>query len=111
MRRRAACLALLLVLVGQGCTFSSAVAYGPAGPPREPARVRVLAASDPGRPYDVVGLVVSQQDTSDPQELMAELRRLAAGMGADAVVECRLTLGFGVWNIGHHVTGTAVRYR
>ena len=111
MRLGAVCLALLAVLVGQGCTFSSAVAYAPPGPPREPAHVRVLAASDPGRPYEIVGLVVSQQDTSDPRELVLEVRRLAAAMGADAVVDLRLTLGFGVWNIGHHVTGTAVRYR
>ena len=111
MRVRATCLALLAVLFGQGCTFSSAAAYGPAGPPREPTQVRVLAASDPGRPYEIVGLVVSQLDTSDPREQMLEVRRLAAAMGADAVVDLRLTLGFGVWNIGHHVTGTAVRYR
>ncbi len=77
----------------------------------EPTQVRVFSASDPGRPFDVVGLVVSQQDTSDPRELMLEVRRLAAAMGADAVVDLRLTLGFGVWNVGHHVTGTAVRYR
>jgi hypothetical protein len=111
MRVRAAGLVLLAVLAGQGCTFSSAVAYGPAGAPRAPAQVRVLAGNDPGRPFEVVGLVVSQRDTSDPQELMGEMRRLAAAMGADAVIDLRLTLGFGVWNIGHHVAGTAVRYR
>jgi hypothetical protein len=111
MRVGALCLALVAVLVAPACTFSSAVAYGPAGAPREPTQVRVLASSDPGRPYEVVGLVVSQQDTSDPRELMMEVRRLAAAMGADAVVDLRLTLGFGIWNIGHHVTGTAVRYR
>jgi len=110
MRVGALCVVLLAVLL-PACTFSSAVAYGPPGPPRSPAHVRVLASSDPGRPYEVVGLVVSQQDTSDPRELMLEVRRLAAAMGADAVVDLRLTLGFGVWNIGHHVTGTAVRYR
>ena len=110
MRIGAVCL-VLLALCTQACTFSSAAAYGPAGPPRDPAQVRVLAAADPGRPYDVVGILVSQQDTSDPRELLAEVRRLAAAMGADAVVDLRLSLGFGIWNIGHHVTGTAVRYR
>ena len=110
MRIGVAGLALLAVCT-QACTFSSAVAYGPAGPPREPTQVRVLAASEPGRPYEVVGLVVSQQDTSDPREQLMEIRRLAAAMGADAVVDLRLALGFGVWSIGHHLTGTAVRYR
>ncbi len=101
----------LLGVCSSACTFSSAAAYGPAGAPRDPAHVRVLSASDPGRPYEVVGLVVSQLDTGDPRELMAEVRRLAAAMGADAVVDLRLSLGFGVFSIGHHVSGTAVRYR
>jgi hypothetical protein len=111
MRVAVVSLALLALCSSSACTFSSAVAYGPPAPPRAPQQVRVLAASDPGRPFEVVGLVVSQQDTSDPRELMMELRRLAAAMGADAVVDLRLSLGFGVWNVGHHVTGTAVRYR
>jgi hypothetical protein len=111
MRLGVVCLALLAVLAAGGCTFSSAVAYAPPGPPREPTQVRVLAGSDPGRPHEIVGLVASQLDSSDPRELLLEVRRLAAAMGADAVVDLRLTLGFGVWNVGHHVSGTAVRYR
>jgi hypothetical protein len=105
-------LALSLVLASvAACTFTSAVSFGPAGPPRDPARVPVLAATHLARPHDVVGQVVAQKDGDDPREAADELRRLAAAMGADAVIGVTLEMGFGVWNIGQHLFGTAVRYR
>jgi len=105
-------LALCLALAGvSACTFSSAVGYGPAAPARDPARVPVIAGTRLERPYDVVGHVVTQKDGTDPREAADELRRLAAALGADAVIGVTLELGFGVWNVGQHLFGTAVRYR
>jgi hypothetical protein len=108
MRVLALCLALGL---GAGCTFTSAVAFGPPAGARDPGQVPVYAADRLERPYEVLGLVVSQIDSGDPGELLFELRRLGAAMGADAVIGAQLELGFGVWNVGRHVSGTAVRYR
>ncbi|HEY3353338.1 MAG TPA: hypothetical protein VGQ83_08830 [Polyangia bacterium] len=106
-------LVMLLVVLAlvPACTFSSAVAFGPGAGGRAPGQVLVLSADRLDRPYEVVGLVVTQIDTSDQREQLFELRRLAAAMGADAVIGTQLELGFGVWNVGRHLSGTAVRYR
>jgi hypothetical protein len=104
--------ALLASLGLSACSFSSAVAIAPPGPPRDPGRVLVLAAEQVTRPTEVVGMVVAQDDGSDPRAALEELRRLAAGMGADAVVGVRLELGQGLMaGAAVHLSGTAVRYR
>jgi hypothetical protein len=103
--------ALTAALAAPGCAFSSAVAFGPVGAARDPSQIPVFAADHLDRPYDVVGLVVTQIDASDPHELLHELRHLAAALGADAVIGMQLELGMGIWNVGRHLSGTAVRYR
>jgi hypothetical protein len=104
-------LALLLGVFLGGCSYSRAGKLVDSTGKSDPARIVVLAADDPGRPFFVVGVVSAQVDGEDPEGLHDELREAAAELGADALVGVEIHWAEGAWNAGLRASGVAVRYQ
>ena len=104
-------LALLVAGCLWGCSFSRSARLSPATGRSDPARIVVLAAQDPGRPYTVVGIVSAQVDGEDPEGLREELCVAAAELGADALLGLEVYWGEGSWNAGLRGSATAVKFQ
>ena len=94
-----------------GCSYARAGKLTEASGRSDPARIAVLAADDPGRPFFVVGVVSAQVDGADPEGLRDELKEAAAELGADALVSVEIHWGEGSWSAGLRASGVAVRYQ
>jgi hypothetical protein len=53
---------------------------------RAPEQVELFMAGKPNRPFVEVGMIESQQESHDAQELVAKMRRFAGERGCDALV-------------------------
>jgi len=75
-----------------------------------PEKVKIYSALDPGRPYEVLGLVVYSKDAgTDSSGVLEGLREQACELGADAVVDADMRVAMGYWESGLTVTGVAVK--
>jgi hypothetical protein len=86
--------ALALGLPGvAGCGYGAAIVTddGRVFPPTRPQEVRLVPGRDPGFPFVPIGPVATFAPFGEASDCMRELSALAAGLGADAVVEVRLT--------------------
>ena len=72
------------------------------------ATVNVYAGREIGRKYQVVGTVLAAADGESGERALAELRKEAAALGADAVVDLRLEIERGFWAAAVKATGLAV---
>jgi hypothetical protein len=104
-------LAPLLVALVCSCSYSRAAKLAAVTGRSDPARIAVLAADDPGRPFFVVGVVSAQVDGEDPEGLRDELMEAAAALGADALVGVEIHWGEGSWTAGLRASGVGVRYQ
>jgi hypothetical protein len=104
-------LAILLGAGLSGCSYSRAGKLADTSGRSDPARIAVLAADDPGRPFFVLGVVSAQVDGEDPEGLRDELQEAAAELGADALVAVEIHWGEGSWSAGLRASGVAVRYQ
>jgi hypothetical protein len=75
--------------------------------PRDPASVNVYAGREIGRKYQVVGAVTAAGDGEDGARALTELRKEAALLGADCVVDLRLEIERGFWSAAVKATGLA----
>ncbi len=74
--------------------------------------VKVFAQKDIGQAYDIVGVVVANSDAGEnARTSVKDLRKQAAKLGADAIVDLRLSYSYGYWNIAIESTGLAVIYK
>jgi hypothetical protein len=83
---------LALLLGGAGCSYGAAIVTddGRAFPPTPPQAVRLHPGRDPGFPVAVIG-PVAVFTFGEAADAMRELAAQAASLGADAVVEVRLS--------------------
>ena len=93
------------VVTGDGSWFSSPSASGG----RDASSVLVLQGTHLDRPAEVVGVVDAHLKVGDQDAALAELRRRAAQMGADAVVGVEFHHGEGAGE-PIHLSGLAVRF-
>jgi len=82
----------------------------PAAGDGDASRVLVLETTHLDRPAEVVGVVDVHEKMASTGEALAELRRKAARLGADAVVGVEFHHGEGEGE-PTHLSGLAVRYR
>jgi len=109
---RFAALALgAMLAAGCGGYTQAGLRLGPPVPPTPAAQVQIFAEGDPGRPVEVLAVVLGTGDITDgPQaaaEAMRNVREAAAQFGADAVVG----LSAEIHQSQFTVTGVAVRFR
>lgn len=107
---------VLVVAMACGCATSTRIRTDDnpslALAPVPPAVVSIHSGEDIGRPYDILGLVVACMDGfADPGKLYELVRREAATLGADAVVDTRMDVAIGSWTLGARLSGVAVRVR
>ncbi|MBI5481130.1 MAG: hypothetical protein HY906_19895 [Deltaproteobacteria bacterium] len=83
---------LALQLVAAGCSYGAAIVTddGRPFPPTQPQELRLHPGRDPGFPFVFIGPVAVFTFGEAP-DAMRELAALAEGMGADAVIEVRLS--------------------
>jgi len=73
--------------------------------------VKVYSTADIGEEYKVLGQVVASADAGkDSEKAVALLKKQAANLGADAIIDLRLEIDTGYWQNAIKATGTAVKY-
>jgi len=73
--------------------------------------IKVYSVSDIGQEYQVIGQVVASADAgSNSEKAVNHLKKIAAKLGADAVVDLRLEISQGYWQNAIKATGTAVKF-
>ena len=74
--------------------------------------VKVYSVSDIGKEYIVIGQVVASADAgSNSEKTVSYLKKEAAKLGADAVVDLRLEIDQGYWQNAIKAYGTAVKFK
>ncbi len=80
-------------------------------PAVSPERVAVYATANAPRSYQVIAELATICDAGQDAEIpVRTLREEAARIGADAIVNLRLSFGLGLWAAGLKATATAVKY-
>ncbi|RZA00840.1 MAG: hypothetical protein EOP11_17915 [Proteobacteria bacterium] len=100
-----------LALGFAGCASSSRLATEDSRGNRnasDPARVQVFAGKDIGAKYQILGGVMAVADGQSGEKALAELRREASLLGANAVVDLRVEIERGFWDAAVKATGLAV---
>lgn len=78
----------------------------------DPDKVEVFSTSKIGKQYIVIGEVLASADAGENSEKTVELLKDAASkLGADAVIDFRLSFCQGGWMLAITATGTAVKYK
>ena len=105
-----ACLGLFL----QSCSFSSHLLSGKNEtlfPPTTAEAIQVFSTDNIEKNYIVVGEVLSSADAGSNSALPVKLlKKEAAKMGADAIINLRLEIEYGGWSSAIKATGTAIKY-
>ena len=75
------------------------------------SNVKVYSTADIGIEYKVLGQVVASADAgTDSEKAVSLLKKQAAEIGADAIIDLRLEIDAGYWQNSIKATGTAVKY-
>ena len=78
----------------------------------DPDKVEVYCTADAGKPYLVIGEVMASADAGEDSERPVELlKSTASTLGADAIINLRLSFCVGYWLTGITATGTAVKFK
>lgn len=87
---------------GQGSTFS----------PTSADNVEVYSTSKAKKEYTIIGQVLASADAGENANIPVDLlKEQAAKLGADAIVDLRLSISYGYWTSGITSVGTAVKYK
>lgn len=102
-------MALLVLACISGCTSGSAIVIGQARSPIDPAAVTVFA--EPPSHYEVIGIVeanshIEFSDEAAEERAFAELRKQAAKIGANGVIELTIDETLGSVKVHNPDTGT-----
>ncbi len=79
-------------------------------PPGNPGLVEVFSTEKASKPYILLGEVIASADSATADVPVNLLKKRAAELGADAIVNLRLQYMQGVWTVGLNATATAVKY-
>lgn len=80
-------------------------------PETDPEKIEVYALDQIGRPYVKIGAVVVSADAGSNADIaVRRLKREAALLGADAIIDLRLEIGYGYWSNSIRSSGTAVKF-
>lgn len=78
-------------------------------PETNPAEIEVYA-TQPDTNYTVIGQVIANADAGQNAKTSVELlKKQAALLGADAIIDLSLEIGMGYWTNAIKATGTAVK--
>lgn len=74
--------------------------------------VKVYSTANAGRSYSVIGQVIADVDAGEnAKKAVDALKKEAAALGADAIVNLRLEIDMGYWSNAIKATGTAVKFQ
>ncbi|KAA3617816.1 MAG: hypothetical protein D8M58_00285 [Calditrichaeota bacterium] len=74
--------------------------------------IKVYSTSDIGREYVIIGQVVASADAgSNSEKSVVHLKKVAAKLGADAIIDLRLEISQGYWQNAIRAEGTAVKFK
>lgn len=80
-------------------------------PPTIDENIEVYSTEKANKPYSVVGEVIASVDAlGDGSGSVKHLKKEAAKLGADAIVNLRLEIGIGALGNSVTATGTAVKF-
>jgi uncharacterized protein YbjQ (UPF0145 family) len=78
----------------------------------DPDKVEVYSTSNIGKQYIVIGEVMAAADAGEKAEKPVELlKEEASKLGADAIINLRLSFCYGEWSTGITATGSAVKFK
>ena len=104
---------VFLCIVFSSCIYSTALKTNDQPnslPPGNASSIEVYSTETASNPYTVLGEVIASVDDSKADMATNLLKKRAAELGADAIVNLRLRYIPGVWTIGLNATATAVKY-
>lgn len=79
--------------------------------PTSAESIKVFSTEKADKAYSIIGKVVAAADAGNNASRPVELlKKEAAYMGADAIVNLRLEITTGYWTTGIVASGTAVKY-
>lgn len=77
-----------------------------------PDDIEVFSTDKIGKEYTIIGVVHASVDAGSVGSISVRyLRREASRIGADAIINLRLEIGYGFWRSGVKATGTAIKYK
>lgn len=77
----------------------------------DPEKVQVFATADAGREYVIIGTVMVNADAADDATISVNLlKKRAARIGADGIINLRLEFSYGYWLTAIKASGTAIKY-
>jgi hypothetical protein len=80
-------------------------------PPTNAKMVEVYSTKKVDAEYTVIGQVIASADAgSDAGKSVELLKKQAANLGADAVIELKLEIDLGYWSNAIKASGTAIKY-
>tara|TARA_R110002124_G_scaffold252130_1_gene417377 strand:+ start:261 stop:590 length:330 start_codon:yes stop_codon:yes gene_type:complete len=80
-------------------------------PRSNPEDIKVYATDDTGREYEILGVVNASVDAGNVGDIAVDhLIFEASKLGADAVLNLRLEIGYGFWQSSVKATGIAVKF-
>jgi hypothetical protein len=78
----------------------------------DPDRIEVYSTANIGKQYFVIGEAMASADAGENSEKPVDLlKEEAAKLGADAIINLRLSFSYGYWSTGITATGTAVKFK
>jgi len=76
-----------------------------------PNNIEVYSTDKIEKEYNVIGEVIASADAgSDGAISVKHLKREAAKLGADGIINLRLEVGYGYWSNAIKASGTAIKY-
>lgn len=77
-----------------------------------PEHIEVYSTKDAAaKSYTIIGQVVACADAGQNSKIAVNLLKVqAAHLGADAIIDLRLSISIGYWTNGIKASGTAVKY-
>ena len=76
------------------------------------SNIEIYSTSNIGKQYTIIGEVMASADAGENSETPVKyLKKEAAKLGADAIINLRLSFCLGYWLTGIMATGTAVKFK
>ncbi len=77
----------------------------------EPEQIKVYSTDKVDQEYTVIGEVIVSADAgADAAVSVKHLKNEAAKLGADAIINLKLEIGYGYWTNAIKASGTAVKF-
>ncbi|MFT6850946.1 MAG: hypothetical protein ACJATA_001763 [Sphingobacteriales bacterium] len=79
--------------------------------PTNPEQIEVYSTDQVNKNYLVIGEVIASSDAGTNASIpVKHLKKEAAKLGADAIINLKLEFGYGYWRIGIKANGTAIKF-